>query len=250
MNSFLVIIISFLSLNSGLVIHTDQQRLDENLCRVVRSNDAPAVRKYLLDGANPEIKSFNGAYSLAHYCAQENYAESLEHIIAAGANINLQDTYGLSPAHHACKLGHYKTAKKCLELQADPHLLTKDDNTLLHYASSLDDSYKRHKIVELVCSYQFLPNVKNIQNQTPIDHAIIHNDQKVIAMLLACGSDFHETKNGVFLDKLRIASYNYRKSQSQIIVPSHYTRQDSNSTQEKILDDLYHDVIRIKNQKK
>ncbi len=75
--------------------------LEDALVHEVWRQDLPAIQRLLQAGANPNLPGC--AWSSAIACSGENddTGEIVRVLVAAGADINIQDARGLTPLHHA-----------------------------------------------------------------------------------------------------------------------------------------------------
>lgn len=89
--------------------------LEDALVHEVWRQDVYAVQRLLLAGANPNLPG--RAWSSAIACSGENdhTGEIVRVLVAAGANINLQDAQGLTPLHHAVDMAIDGTIQQNLD---------------------------------------------------------------------------------------------------------------------------------------
>lgn len=97
--------------------------------------DLPAIKKYLLNGGEPNLKDPSG-YTPLHYAARAGNFHICKELLAFGANVDHLTKSGLSTAlHRAAGNGQTATVKLLLENNANPCLVDDDGKTPLHKAA-------------------------------------------------------------------------------------------------------------------
>ena len=139
--------------------------LEDALVHEVWRQDVVATRRLLAAGANPNLPG--RAWSSAIACAGENdeTGEIVRALVDAGADVNIQDEFGLTPLHRAVDMAIDGTIQQnlteinwtvvgvYLELGADPNIPDKNGNTIAELASaygynarrSFDDFMRTHR---------------------------------------------------------------------------------------------------------
>jgi len=122
--------------------------LEDALIHEVWRQDVVAVRRLLAAGANPNLPG--RAWSSAIACAGENdeTGEIVRILVDAGADVNIQDEFGLTPLHRAVDMAIDGTIQQnlkeidwtvvgvYLELGADPNIRDKNGETIADVASA------------------------------------------------------------------------------------------------------------------
>jgi uncharacterized protein len=84
--------------------------------------------------------------TLLHLTARTGDLESIEVLIASGAQVNAVGDLGNTPLHQAAMMGKADSARKLLQLGADPSLRNKFDQTALEVA----ELGGHHEIAEIL----------------------------------------------------------------------------------------------------
>ena len=89
--------------------------LEDALVHEVWRQDMPAIQRLLQAGANPNLPGREWSSAIA--CSGENDAtgDIVRVLVAAGANINIQDAQGLTPLHHAVDMAIDGTIQRSLD---------------------------------------------------------------------------------------------------------------------------------------
>ena len=90
--------------------------------------DAPALDQMLAMGGDPLARSFTGDTAL-HHAAQNASHGAIRALVAAGADVNVQDLHGSTPLMAA---ENADTARLLLKLGADPSITNFDGASALH----------------------------------------------------------------------------------------------------------------------
>ena len=129
--------------------------LEDALVHEVWRQDLSAVQRLLNSGANPNLPG--RAWSSAIACAGENdeTGEIVRALVAAGADLNIQDDYGRTPLHHAVDMAIDGTIQNnldeidwtvvgvYLDLGAEPNIPDKNGKTIADVASAYGHDAKR-----------------------------------------------------------------------------------------------------------
>jgi cytohesin len=91
--------------------------IDKHLLDASKHGDINDVRKFLAEGANPNVKGDSGSTPL-HNAAKAGDPEAVDVLLNHGADPNATDNSGSIPLHYAAQHGH----ERIIQL-----LLTKDD---------------------------------------------------------------------------------------------------------------------------
>lgn len=147
-------------------------------------NDVACLDALKVRGANFDIPDNNG-YTPAHYAAENGFDECLEILKAGGANFNIQDSNGQTPVHCVPREG-VESLKILKAGGADFNIKDHLGQTLVHYAT-------------WYCSGEFLDELKacganfDIQDNrgyTPVHVAVEKGYEKRLKTLKAYGANF------------------------------------------------------------
>ena len=124
------------------------------------------------DGMTPLI------YLSCHYRSQKtlpnmtscyhNWRQIAELLLKAGADVNIQDAYGLTALNRASYNGCIKMVEQLLQAQADPNIRDIDGKTALYLASDQGQL----EIVEILLEANADPKIKTEEGSTPLVIAI------------------------------------------------------------------------------
>ena len=100
-----------------------------DLTRASRIGDEQAVRRLLAAGADPDVANRYGLFPL-HFAAVDGYEAIVRLLLAAGANPNVRAARdGSTPLHDAAANDHEAIVQLLLAFGADPTLRTKRGRT-------------------------------------------------------------------------------------------------------------------------
>jgi ankyrin repeat protein len=126
----------------------DNATLEDELVHEVWRQDMEAIKSLLAAGANPNQPGRSWSSAIA--CAGENdeTGDIARLLVASGADINIQDTGGLTPLHHAVDIAidgtvqsgrdviNWSVVDVFLALGADPTKTDKQGKTVYELASA------------------------------------------------------------------------------------------------------------------
>ena len=120
-----------------------------------------------------------------HYAAGEGNIEAVKQHLAAGADVNANDT-GLTPLHYAAGEGHKELVELLIVKGADVSAKNKFGETPLHWAAG-----EGHKeLVELLIANGADVNAKvAIWGRTPLHYAAWNGHKEVAELLIENGAD-------------------------------------------------------------
>ena len=119
------------------------------LSSAVACENVEALQALLEAGANVSGQTSSGQQSALHLAAAKGLSDCIHVLIAAGANVNAQDTLLMTPLHCAAQNGHASAVTTLLAHGADVKAVAKHGWTALHRAAS-----KGHTdIVQLLCEH-------------------------------------------------------------------------------------------------
>ena len=94
-------------LTAGGKLMMQDHEAASTLCRLAQAGECKALSRYLRCGANPNAADYDGRTAL-HLAASSDCPESVEVLLANGAEINSKDRWGVTPLEEAAV--HQKTA--------------------------------------------------------------------------------------------------------------------------------------------
>jgi ankyrin repeat protein len=94
-----------------------QQELNQKLFNAVKNNDISGVRRYVLEGANPNIRDRGGNTPLM-VAANEGNVFTTEILLVAGARVNILNDNKMSALHYAAMNGNIDLVKLLVKNKA------------------------------------------------------------------------------------------------------------------------------------
>lgn len=120
----------------------------------VSTGNAQLVDMLLRHGANPSLGTFEQQTPLI-IAAHHDYAEIVQLLIAAGADVNVAETrYGFTALSSAAREGHGHVVGLLLDAGADTRARIKDGRSALQLASM----YNRQDVVHMLQRYAETPS--------------------------------------------------------------------------------------------
>ena len=117
-----------------------------------------------------------------HYAVEIGSIELINHLLANGAEVKVQDKDGFTPLHYAAKWGHKDIVELLLAKGAEVNVQNKDGFTPLHYAAKWEE--RGHKeIVEKLLAKGAEVNVQSKDGFTPLHYAEEWNHIEVATLL-------------------------------------------------------------------
>ena len=182
---------------------------------------AEAVKQAIADGADVNSQKdevYGSENAPLHYAVGWDLTETIELLIANGANVNAQEKRGFTPldfaesktaallrkhggktrkqlpaisVHDAARAGNIKAVKQYLAAGTNVNAKSNDGTTPLHKAA-----LKGHKeIAELLITKGADVNAKSRTGTTPL-HLATWGHTKIIELLIANGADVNAKSNG------------------------------------------------------
>jgi ankyrin repeat protein len=146
------------------------------LAHAVRKRAVAAVKLLIARGA----KLQSGSSDVPLYIAVDSGAEEITKLLLdAGANTNVDGSFGRRPLHQAARLGHLAIARMLLAAKADPNVKAIGEATPLHLAASEG----RLEMVKLLLEAGASPTSKDSTGKTPLDLAELDGQQAVVTLL-------------------------------------------------------------------
>jgi ankyrin repeat protein len=102
----------------------------------VREGSVEIARMLIDAGADLDMEDTWGNKTPLHDAAQNGSVEIARMLIDAGANLNVQDKYGRTPLHWAARFGKIEIVKMLIDAKADLNMQNEDGWTPLHLAAS------------------------------------------------------------------------------------------------------------------
>lgn len=145
----------------------ESNQLEDELVQAVWRQDAEAVKRILEAGANPNLPGHNCPSAIA--CAGENdeTGEIIQLLVEAGADVNLQDTFGQTPLHWAVDVAidgavqanapdiDWSVVAVLLSLEADPNIRDSSGRTAFDFATCYSE-HVQESLKEFLHSINYL----------------------------------------------------------------------------------------------
>lgn len=117
--------------------------------------------------------------------------DTMQLLIAKGANIEERDEKGLTPLMEACKEGNFEAAKYLISLGVNLNVADNQEVTPLKYAALK----KNYSLVELLIDNGADINAKNSQGITTLISSFNLNDLYLVNLLINKGADINSKDN-------------------------------------------------------
>ncbi|GBP56700.1 Ankyrin repeat and SAM domain-containing protein 1A [Eumeta japonica] len=178
-------------------------------CPIEREAVVVALKTFGMKTESPLIISYHGGLSVSGCCGKE-FGSRLSHVksqlerswkrtkfkfksfeadsLRRGAGVNVQDSNGYTPLHHACLRGHKEIARLLLAADASPCLVDSKGASPLHLAAWVGAT----DIVRMLLAHNTQPaNVDLLTNdhETALLYAAQFGHVEVVALLLGYGAD-------------------------------------------------------------
>jgi cytohesin len=166
---------------AGADVNAEDSDGETPLMIAVRSADLDAVSKFIAAGARLDVARHRDGICALHW-ARRDIAEAL---LVAGADANVKDVHGWTPAHFAAARGDFECVCRLVAVGANVNSVTKDGDTLLHIAAA---SATSDAIIRLLVEAGGDVNAANRAGRTVCHAAVL----SPIAMrtLIDMGADF------------------------------------------------------------
>jgi ankyrin repeat protein len=128
------------------------------------------------------VLGFPNLSALSEKQRQELIAQKIEickRLVENHADLNLQDSFGITPLRLAVQVSPIELVKFLLDSGANPNAADSDLYTPLHYAAN----NSKIELIQLLLKYKADPSLKDSENQSPLDLAKENGDEKVISLL-------------------------------------------------------------------
>jgi ankyrin repeat protein len=146
----------------------------------------------------------NYNYTPLHLAVREESVEIARMLIGAGADLDVQDTWGSkTPLHDAALWGRIEIARMLIDAGASVDVQDNDGRTPLHDAAK----YGKIEIVKMLIDAKADVNVQDKWDNTPLHWAAIKGNEEIAQMLIDAGArkDIQNNKGNLPYD----LTYNY-----------------------------------------
>jgi len=107
--------------------------------------------------------------------------------ISSPSELNVEDQEGNTPAHWAIRNNHHECLSFLLRSGANVNAMNRQGDTLLITACKCRND-QNLDIVRLLISYNASPHLHNINEETPLHHAVVNQNLKITEFLLENGA--------------------------------------------------------------
>jgi ankyrin repeat protein len=166
------------------------------------------VNDLIVLGANLEWKDEeNGGLTPLHVAAEFGRVDIAQMLIAAGADVNMQDDIGETPLHRAAYYGIVEIVRMLIAAGSDVNILSVSNWSSLHWATTKGDE----EIAQILIDAGADVNVKNKRDWTALHLAVWENNSSITKILIDAGADlnsqtiFGTTALHLAVDKTEIA---------------------------------------------
>ena len=146
------------------------------LIPAVRDSDLAEIERLLAAGADINLQDEDG-WTALHWAALNRYSNIVTHLLAAGADTDLRNSDGLTAAQRARKRGHHDIVK--IIEQAAP-----SGSELINAVRDNDQAE-----VERLLAAGALPNMHDENRKTALQWAALYGYPSIVAQLLAAGAN-------------------------------------------------------------
>lgn len=175
--------------DSGEISPQKKQKLDEGHCLsdlrdAVSTADIKQVEALLSRG---NVNDVNGdeQTSLLHIAILNEHTDIAKMLIEFGANINIQDSGGLTPLHIAAFNGDRDLVSLLLDHKVNINCCCDEMWTPLHYAAAVDNAEIIHVLVKAGAKIEYLDK----ENNTPLHVAVKNGCVAAVKCLLSFGAN-------------------------------------------------------------
>lgn len=180
----------FQLIQDGININARDENGHTPLHRCVIRNNLELIQQLIQLGADPNTIDNNHRGSPLHSAAHFGYAEVVEILFNAGAEINALNDDNETPLHIALEYSNTEIAQLLLRLGAKANIKDIFGNIALHNAASNNHI----EIIRFLLANNFNIGVKNDSGNTPL-HLAFMSHSKVAEFLLENGADINIINN-------------------------------------------------------
>ncbi|XP_074536304.1 LOW QUALITY PROTEIN: ankyrin repeat and protein kinase domain-containing protein 1 [Halichoeres trimaculatus] len=158
---------------------SDVQQAEDGILSLLSKKDFGTFR----DSVRKEHvhTQFSGENSLLHYTVASGDAESVEHVLSLGANVNCKTTRGYTPLIIAVLQRHHDIISLLLEHGATADLGDEDQWTALHFAAQSGDN----RTVRLLLDQGAAVDAREKAGWTPLHLACQNGHETVVRLLIS-----------------------------------------------------------------
>lgn len=160
-----------------------------------------ALRQREKSGKNPTVFSTTEVndcdelpdddWTPLHYAAMEGRANSVQHLINGGADINIKDNDGETPLYYAIMNGYTDIAALLIDYGTDVSEKGNNGLTPLHEAAAWGNAV----IVKMLINKGAIINSQDNFGRTPLKHAVIKGHTNVVKILIENYADVNIKNN-------------------------------------------------------
>jgi ankyrin repeat protein len=156
----------------------------EKFKNAIEKNNVSEVKMLVMAGANINATDVFG-YTPLHWAAMKGSSESIEALIAAGANKDMPClNYKFAPLHNAINENHNAAINSLINNGANLMAKDKDGNTPLHFASMMGNDSIVHKLISKGVNV----NATDNQGVTPLFLANYCGHSNIVNVLRNAGA--------------------------------------------------------------
>ena len=134
----------------SFVYRENKEELNKELFEAAEDGDVEKCRRFIEKGADVDAKNVDlSGGSPAHAAARNGNCEVIRVLAEAGANLNLEDEFGLTAAMYAALSGHTDTVRVLAEVGANLNHANKNDLTATMWAAMFGHSETVKVLAEL-----------------------------------------------------------------------------------------------------
>ena len=157
------------------------------LCSAVQQGDAQAVRAALAAGVSPNAQVAGSPGTVLSVAVQNNKADIVEMLLAAGAGTELAHPNGKSLLHLAAERSSAAVVRALIKAGVDPMKPDVQGATPLHDAVWAKNTAAVQELLPAYAEVNFSPQGRHLG--TPIEMAIAHSRADYVQMFLNAGID-------------------------------------------------------------
>ncbi len=166
--------------------------VNEDFIKAAQKGDLPAVKSFIVNGANVDKKDEYGQTALMA-ASQAGQIEIVQALIANGANVDKKDDYGQTALMAASASGHKDVVQALLDKGADVKAKQNDGVTALMYAS--ETKTDQIEIVQALIAKRADVNAKDKKDKTALMAASERGHTGIVQALLTSGADVNAKRN-------------------------------------------------------
>jgi uncharacterized protein len=164
---------------------------DAQLIEAVTGGETSKVVKLLAAGADPNVRTEEGATLLSLAC-EEGDLETISALIDGGAEVDALDSLGEPPLASAASKGHVGIVARLIKAGADVHLEFGEDDVHTHLTRALDVNIVLEPSADAVKALLDAgvdPNKPSSSGWSPLHYAACFEDSSLVDVLVGGGAD-------------------------------------------------------------